>query len=105
MKPSGAGADQQEQALGGFNASLRDQARLGLLLAHTAVGDQQLVPRDYLLDATDPARQPGAFQPGKATPHFGYGHQFWLFLLKERSLPCRACTASRCFTRNRAPAS
>lgn len=80
------GADQQEQALGGFNASLRDWARLGLLLARDGkVGDQQLVPRDYLLDATDPARQPGAFVPGKATPYFGYGYQFWLFPLKERS--------------------
>ncbi len=80
------GADRQEQALGGFNASLRDWGRLGLLLANDGkVRDQQLVPRDYLLDATDSARQPGAFAPGKATPYFGYGYQFWLFPLKERS--------------------
>ena len=72
--------------MGGFNASLRDWGRLGLLLANDGkAGGAQLVPRDYLLDATDPARQPGAFAPGKATPYFGYGYQFWLFPLKERS--------------------
>lgn len=80
------GADRQEQALGGFNASLRDWARLGLLLANDGkAGGQQLVPRDYLLDATDPVRQPAAFAPRTATPFFGYGYQFWLFPLKARS--------------------
>lgn len=80
------GADRQEQAMGGFNASLRDWGRLGLLLARDGkVGDRQLVPLDYLMDATDPARQPPAFMPLKATPFFGYGYQFWLFPLKERS--------------------
>ncbi|MBX3585299.1 MAG: serine hydrolase [Ramlibacter sp.] len=80
------GADRQEQAYGGFNASLRDWGRLGLLLAHDGkVGERQVVPRDYVLDATDPARQPAAFAPRQATPFFGYGYQFWLFPLKERS--------------------
>jgi len=78
--------DGQEQSYGAFNASLRDWARLGLLLANGGkVGAQQVVPQDYLLEATDPARQPAAFQPRKATPYFGYGYQFWLLPLKERT--------------------
>ena len=80
------GADRQEQAMGGFNASLRDWGRLGLLLANDGrASGVQVLPRDYLLDATDPARQDAAFAPGKATPFFGYGYQFWLFPFKERS--------------------
>ena len=80
------GADGQEQAYGTFNASLRDWARLGLLVANDGkVGNQQIVAREYLLDATDPARQPEAFKPRMATPYFGYGYQFWLMPMKERT--------------------
>ena len=80
------GADGQEQSYGAFNASLRDWGRLGLLLANDGkVGSLQVLPREYLLDATDPARQPAAFRPRKATPYFGYGYQFWLMPLKERT--------------------
>jgi CubicO group peptidase (beta-lactamase class C family) len=43
------------------------------------------VPREYLLDATDSARQPPAFQPRRATPYLGYGYQFWLLPLAERT--------------------
>jgi CubicO group peptidase (beta-lactamase class C family) len=84
------GIDGQEQANGAFNASLRDWGRLGLLLANDGradgpAGEQQVIARDYLLDATDPSRQPAAFKPRKATPYFGYGYQFWLMPLKERT--------------------
>ena len=86
--------DGQEQAYGAFNASLRDWARLGRLLANDGraidkttgkPGALQVVPLDYLLDATDPARQPPAFKPRQATPYFGYGYQFWLMPLRERT--------------------
>ena len=80
------GADGQEQAYGAFNASLRDWARLGLMVANDGkVGDKQVLAREYLLDATDPARQPEAFKPRKATSYFGYGYQFWLMPIKERT--------------------
>ena len=79
-------SDGQEQSYGAFNASLRDWGRLGLLLANDGkAGGQQIVPLDYLFDATDPARQPAAFKPRKATPYFGYGYQFWLMPLRERT--------------------
>ncbi|MBC5763829.1 serine hydrolase domain-containing protein [Ramlibacter albus] len=78
--------DGNEGAFAYFNASLRDWARLGLMLARDGrVGDKALISREYLLDATDLARQPAAFQPGKATPFAGYGYQFWLLPLRERT--------------------
>ena len=83
-------SDGQEQSFGAFNASLRDWGRLGVLLANDGrvdgkVGSTQVLPREYLLDATDAGRQPAAFKPRKATPYFGYGYQFWLMPLKERT--------------------
>ncbi|HEX2546647.1 MAG TPA: serine hydrolase [Ramlibacter sp.] len=80
------GGDGQEGASGYFNATLRDWGRLGLLLANDGrVGDRQVVAREYLLDATDPARQPPAMQPRRATPYMGYGYQLWLMPLAERT--------------------
>lgn len=86
-KPMGAEADASwtidrqggERAAGGFNAILRDYGRLGVLLANDGARDgRQILPRNYLLEATDWHRQPEAFAPGRATPGLGYGHQFWL---------------------------
>lgn len=78
--------DGQERSSGFFNASLRDWGRLGWLLARDGrLGERQIVPRDYLLEATDWQRQPPAFQPRQATPYLGYGYQFWLLPLRERT--------------------
>lgn len=78
--------DGQERASGYFNATLRDWGRLGWMMARDGrVGDRQVVPREYVLDATDPARQPPAFQPRRATPYYGYGYQFWIAPGRERS--------------------
>jgi CubicO group peptidase (beta-lactamase class C family) len=44
-----------------------------------ALGGKQMLPKEYLLEATDWRKQPDAFAPGRATPYFGYGYQFWLF--------------------------
>jgi len=76
-------ADHIEQAQGGFNATPRDYARLGWLLASDGrVGDVQVVPRDWLLAMTDAARQPPQFRPGTMDSHgsryLGYGYQVWL---------------------------
>ena len=78
-------SDGLETASGSFNAVLRDYGRLGMLLANDgAVGARQVVPKDYLLEATDWHRQPDAFAPKRATPYFGYGYQFWTYPGEKR---------------------
>jgi CubicO group peptidase (beta-lactamase class C family) len=77
--------DGTESGAGSFNAVLHDYGRLGVLLANDgAVNGKQIVPKDYLLAATDWHLQPDAFAPRKATPYFGYGYQFWLFPGEKR---------------------
>jgi len=92
-QPMGAEADATwakapdgvETAAGSFNAILRDYGRLGMLLANDgAIGDRQILPKDYLLEATDAHRHPDAFAPKRATPYFGYGYQFWTFPGEKR---------------------
>ncbi len=87
-QPMGAEADATwirdinglEAGMGNFNAVLRDYGRLGVLLANDgAVGGKQILPRSFLLEATDWRKQPAQFAPGQATRYFGYGYQFWLF--------------------------
>ena len=93
-KPMGAesdafwchGRDRQAGAYFCFNATLRDWGRLGMLLANDGqAGGRAVISADYLREATEIGRQPSAFAPYKATPFFGYGYQFWLHPLKERS--------------------
>ena len=80
------GQDGQERTSGFFNATLRDWGRLGWMMARDGkVGDVQVVPRDYVLDATDAARQPAQFKPRRASPYWGYGYQVWLFPMRERT--------------------
>jgi CubicO group peptidase (beta-lactamase class C family) len=85
-QPMGAEADAtwtidrsgQEVAYCCFSAVLRDWARLGLLLAHDgALDGQQIIPRQFLLDATTEAAD-SPFAPRRATPFMGYGYQVWL---------------------------
>jgi CubicO group peptidase (beta-lactamase class C family) len=78
-----------EMAGGNFNATLRDYARLGIVLANDGARPddpqrKQVIPRDYLLEATDWHRVPDAFRPGKATPYQGYGYLFWLLPGEQR---------------------
>jgi CubicO group peptidase (beta-lactamase class C family) len=78
-------SDGVEVAAGSFNAVLRDYGRLGMLLANDgAIGGKQVLPSDYLLEATDWHRQPAAFAPQRATPYFGYGYQFWTYPGEKR---------------------
>jgi CubicO group peptidase (beta-lactamase class C family) len=72
--------DDSEQATGLFSATLRDWGRLGMLLANDGKRDgKQILPRDFLLEATDWRKHPQAFAPKRATPWFGYGYHFWTF--------------------------
>ena len=62
-----------------FSATLRDYARFGKLLAHDgAWNGRQIIPRQWLLDATQPATQ-GSFLAVTQEAHpWGYGYQTWL---------------------------
>ncbi len=76
-------SDGSEFAQGGFNATARDYARLGVMLANDGVAQgRQVVAREFLLDMTDAARQPEEFRPGRMAYHgsryYGYGYQVWL---------------------------
>lgn len=78
-----------ERASGSFNATLRDYARLGVVLANDGVRPDDpehkpIIPREFLLDATDWKRVDEAFRPRKATPYYGYGYKFWLFPGEQR---------------------
>ena len=67
----------QEVAYCCFIATLRDWARLGLMLANDgAWNGQQIVPRQWLLDATTvPAT---SYLRSTIAPSWGYGYQTWL---------------------------
>ena len=63
-----------ERASGFFNASLRDWGRLGWMMAQDGrVGDRQIVPRNYLLEAPRPisatASSSGCFRCASAPSH------------------------------------
>lgn len=74
-----------EVAHGFFNAVLRDYARLGRLLAHDgAWGAKQIIPAQWMIDATTVRASDDHLAPGKATPDFGYGYLLWLLPGRRR---------------------
>jgi CubicO group peptidase (beta-lactamase class C family) len=92
-QPIGAEADAswaidgtgQEVTFCCFNAVLRDYARLGRLLAHDGSwGGRQVIPRQWLIDATTVRPGDAYLTPGVATPFYGYGYQVWLLPGGER---------------------
>jgi CubicO group peptidase (beta-lactamase class C family) len=63
----------------GFNAVLRDYARLGRLLAHDGAWDgEQIIPAQWMIDATTVNPADSYLAAGKAMPYFGYGYLLWL---------------------------
>lgn len=79
------GPDNLERAAGNFNAVLRDFGRLGVLLANDGTQEgTQILPKDYLLEATDWHRHPPAFAPRRGARAFGYGYQFWTMFGERR---------------------
>ena len=87
-EPIGAEADAKwlvdaegfELAHFGFNAVLRDYARLGRLLAHDGTWEgKQIVPAQWMIDATTVRPSDAYLLPGRANKKFGYGYLLWLF--------------------------
>jgi len=63
----------------GFNAVLRDYARLGRLFAYDgAWEDKQIMPTQWMADATTVKSTDSYLAPGKPMPIFGYGYLLWL---------------------------
>jgi CubicO group peptidase (beta-lactamase class C family) len=63
----------------GFSAVLRDYARLGRLLAHDgAWNGRQIIPTQWMIDATTVRPSDGYLLPGRAMRNFGYGYLLWL---------------------------
>jgi CubicO group peptidase (beta-lactamase class C family) len=87
-EPIGAEADAKwlldaegfELAHFGFNAVLRDYARFGRLLAHDGAWEgKQIIPSQWMVDATTVRPSDAYLLPGRATKLFGFGYLFWLF--------------------------
>lgn len=75
----------QEVAPCCFNATLRDYARLGRLLAQDGQWEgQQIIPRQWLLDATTVAPGDDFLAPGTLNRATGYGYQLWLLKSPRR---------------------
>jgi CubicO group peptidase (beta-lactamase class C family) len=74
------GAEGFELAHFGLNAVLRDYARLGRLLAHDGIWQgRQIIPSQWMIDATTVSIADAYLLPGRAQTLFGYGYLFWLF--------------------------
>jgi len=69
-----------EVAHHGFNAVLRDYARLGRLLAHDGAWDgKQLIPASWMLEATTTRPSDAYLAPGRTEARsLGYGYLMWL---------------------------
>jgi CubicO group peptidase (beta-lactamase class C family) len=79
-------SDNVEHGAGGFYATLRDYAKFAMMLANDGVVDsEQIISKKYLLDATDSDLQPNGFKKGQAQWIFGYGYQFWIHPMKDRT--------------------
>ncbi|WP_080724960.1 serine hydrolase domain-containing protein [Neorhizobium galegae] len=105
-QPMGAEADAnwvvdhngQEIAYCCFNATARDYARFGQMLAQDgAWNGRQIVPRQWVLDATQPvmAGSPLAIEQG---PHpWGYGYLVWLMPAPRRTFVMEGVEGQRIF--------
>jgi CubicO group peptidase (beta-lactamase class C family) len=72
-------AEGLEVAHFGFNAVVRDYARLARLLAHDgAWGQCQVIPEQWMIEATTVRPSDAFLAPGKATSGLGYGYLLWL---------------------------
>ena len=72
-------------ASGGFNATLRDYARLGQMLCDDGIGNgKQIVPKQWIDDTVIHDARPVDEMRQKLWPNGGYRNQFWL---RDRGQP------------------
>jgi CubicO group peptidase (beta-lactamase class C family) len=85
-----------ETAYFAVNATVRDYARLGMLLANDGARDGgQIIPAAWVRAATTPpARQ---FEPGQTNMLFGYGYQTWIVPGPERQFVLRGLRGQAVF--------
>ena len=88
----------QELAFCCFNATLRDYARFARLLAYDgAWNGKQLIPQQWLLDATTVKDSDSQLAPGKSVPFFGYGYQLWILPGSRRMFALLGANGQRVF--------
>jgi CubicO group peptidase (beta-lactamase class C family) len=90
--------EDQETAFCCFNAVLRDYARFGRLLAFDgAWNGKQLIPQEWMLDATTVKDSDPQLQPGKPIRYFGYGYQLWTLPGPRRMFALLGANGQRIF--------
>jgi CubicO group peptidase (beta-lactamase class C family) len=84
-------AEGYELAHFGFNAVLRDYARLGRLLAHDGAWEgRQIIPASWMIEATTTRPSDAHLAPGSAAPDsLGYGYLIWLLPGTRRQFALR----------------
>jgi len=88
----------QEIACFCFGATLHDFGRLGMLLANNGVANgKQVVPEEWVREATQPTPGYLHLKPGVATPYWGYGYQFWVFPGSKRRFALRGTRGQAIF--------
>ena len=102
-QPMGAEADASwaidrggyEAAYFAVNATVRDYARLGMLLANDGVLDgRQIIPAGWVRAATTPAAK--QFEPGQTGSSYGYGYQTWILPGPDRQFALRGLRGQAC---------
>jgi CubicO group peptidase (beta-lactamase class C family) len=103
-QPMGAEADASwvidkggyEAAFFAVNATVRDYARLGMLLANDgALDGRPIIPAGWVRAATTPSAKP--FEPGQTGGFFGYGYQTWIVPGPERQFVLRGLRGQAVF--------
>jgi CubicO group peptidase (beta-lactamase class C family) len=103
-RPMGAEADASwiidkggyEVAYIGVNATVRDYARLGMLLANDGTLDgRPIIPGGWVREATTPSGD--QFEAGQTGTSFGYGYQTWILPGAERQFVLRGLRGQAVF--------
>jgi CubicO group peptidase (beta-lactamase class C family) len=85
-----------EAAYFAVNATVRDYARLGMLLANDGTLDgRSIIPASWVRAATTPAAR--QFEPGHTNSLFGYGYQTWIVPGQERQFVLRGLRGQAVF--------